>query len=246
MPVNFENFQYSFQRNGKPIFVPSEIGRKIGIEVKRKVEACIQFEDFYYHLRSGGHVAALHAHRNNKFFARLDIEKFFYSIARNRVARSLKHAGVERPIHFAKWSTVRNPYPTDGYVLPYGFVQSPILASLVLKDSAIGRALSQISKHLTVSVFVDDISISGGDIKSTIEGFEYLEAAFVESGFNTNSAKTRSPAEEIDAFNCDLRHKSTTVLLSRISEFNLIERSIQSQTAFENYCQKVALGNIVD
>ena len=61
MTVKFETYRYSYLRKGKPVFVPSERGEAIGRELKAKVEAAINFEDIYYHLREGGHVAALHA-----------------------------------------------------------------------------------------------------------------------------------------------------------------------------------------
>ena len=230
-------------KNGKPIFVPSELGRKIGVELKSKIGNSVQFEPFYYHLRSGGHVAALHEHRNSKYFARLDIKRFFYSVTRNKVARTLQRENVDRPIHYAKWSTVKNPYLAAGYVLPYGFVQSPILASLVLKNSALGQALTQVSNSLAVSVFVDDISISGQDRKMISDAYQILESAMVESGFEPNADKARLPAEEIDVFNCDLRNNFTAVQDNRIADFDQIERSIQSQAAFQRYCEQVTSGN---
>ena len=89
MAVTFQNYAYSFVRDGKPIFVPTDRGRRIGEDVKSQVEVTYPFDQFIYHLRkSGGHVSALHAHRPHEFFARLDISRFFYSIARNRVRRA--------------------------------------------------------------------------------------------------------------------------------------------------------------
>jgi hypothetical protein len=95
MTVQFQNFDFTYRRDGKPVFSPSMRGRKIGDDIKSQVETAHVFDDFVYHLRrKGGHVAAMHAHRNHKFFGRLDIERFFYSIARNRVQRALASIGV--------------------------------------------------------------------------------------------------------------------------------------------------------
>ena len=35
MPVRFENYSHSFESNAKPIFVPSELGRRIGEDIMR-------------------------------------------------------------------------------------------------------------------------------------------------------------------------------------------------------------------
>lgn len=153
--------------------------------------------------------------------------------------------GIDRHLHYAKWSTVKNPFGDSGYALPYGFVQSPILASLVLKHSALGHALTEVSKSLTVSVFVDDISLSARDKKMMMAAYEQLKCAMLESGFAANKNKMRPPTQEIDVFNCDLKHNYTAVQSARLAAFGAIERSIHSQSAFERYCQQVSLGNTV-
>ena len=160
MTVKFETYRYSYLRKGKPVFVPSERGEAIGRELKAKVEAAINFEDIYYHLREGGHVAALHAHRDHRYFARVDIERFFYGISRNRVARELHGIGIEKAGYFAKWSCVKNPFEEPRYALPYGFVQSPILATLVLTRSGVGAFLRGLPENVTASVYMDDIALS--------------------------------------------------------------------------------------
>jgi hypothetical protein len=143
--------------------VPSDEGRKIGQELKRKVERRFSPPSFYYHLRDGGHVAAIHAHRSKKYFARVDIENFFYSISRNRVARALRQLDLAGSERYAKWSTVKNPYSNPSYSLPYGFIQSPILASIVLAQSPLGACLTEIAERVLVSVYMDDIAISGNN-----------------------------------------------------------------------------------
>lgn len=113
MSIQFENYDYRRDRDGRPIFVPSALGERIGKDIKAQVENTYAFDDFIYHLRkNGGHVAALHAHRPHQFFARVDIRRFFYSIARNRVRRALAGIGIDRALHYAKWSCVKNPYGT--------------------------------------------------------------------------------------------------------------------------------------
>src|SRR6056297_3097158 len=110
MPVSFENYSHSFLLNGKHVFAPSDKGRRVGDDVKQRVEDAHTFEDFYYHLRDGGHVAAIHSHRPNTHFCKIDLENFFYSVARNQVVRALRSIGIHRARHYGKWSCVKNPY----------------------------------------------------------------------------------------------------------------------------------------
>ncbi|MGO7265009.1 reverse transcriptase domain-containing protein [Rhizobium leguminosarum] len=238
MPLAFENFLYSYKKNGKPVYAPNPFGEKLGAELKRKVNKAYKFDSFVYHFKDGSHVLALHRHRNKQFFCRIDISKFFYSIQRNRVKRALKDIHVQRPEHYAKWSTVKNPYGA-GYVLPYGFVQSPILATLVLAKSAIGIYLRGLPPTITVSVYMDDICLSGNGEADLQTAFEGLIAAVAEAGFTLNDEKTRPPAPQIDIFNCSLANGKTEVLQDRIDEFFSEEHSAASEEGFKTYCNIV-------
>ena len=119
MAVAIPNFEYSYRRKGKPVFVPTVIGRRIGNEIKCAVEEAYDFDPIYFHLRRGGHVAAMHHHRDNCAFARIDISRFFYSVSRRRVQSALDRVGVANARFYAKWSTVANPYDDPKYALPY-------------------------------------------------------------------------------------------------------------------------------
>jgi hypothetical protein len=46
------------------------------------------------------------------------------------------------------------------FVLPFGFVQSPLMAGLCLANSKLGATLARLAKKFTVTVYVDDIVIS--------------------------------------------------------------------------------------
>ncbi|WP_257292862.1 hypothetical protein [Endozoicomonas sp. ONNA1] len=90
----------------------------------------------------------MRSHTSGQFFVHLDIRQFFSSINRSRITRSLKpRIGYERAREIAIASTVPAPN-TDGsaYILPYGFVQSPILASICLRYSKLGTVLHELSK----------------------------------------------------------------------------------------------------
>ncbi|ACS60285.1 hypothetical protein Rleg_5465 (plasmid) [Rhizobium leguminosarum bv. trifolii WSM1325] len=240
MAHEFENFLHSYWKDDKPIFSPSEFGRELGNKLKAKVEKAYKFDSFVYHFKDGSHVVALHAHRKNQYFCRVDLQKFFYSIKRNRLRRALRTIGIEKPEYYAKWSTVKNPFPDGGYVVPYGFIQSPILATLVLSASAIGEFIRGLHPAITASVYMDDICLSSGDEHALWVAFEGLKVAVEEANFTLNADKTREPAPQIDIFNISLESGDTQVLPQRVEQFFENERTQAGIDSFQTYCDIVA------
>ncbi|WP_245472511.1 reverse transcriptase domain-containing protein [Rhizobium jaguaris] len=139
---------------------------------------------------------------------------------------------------YAKWSTVKNPYGA-GYVLPYGFVQSPILATLVLAKSAIGIYLRGLPATITVSVYMDDICLSGNGEADLQTAFEGLIAAVAEAGFTLNDERRAPPAPQIDIFNCILANGKTEVCRIALTNFFSEEHSDASEEGFKTYCDIV-------
>ncbi|WP_334063329.1 reverse transcriptase domain-containing protein [Limimaricola cinnabarinus] len=221
--------------NGKRVFEPSDLGRRIGYDLKQQIEDVVNFPDFYYHLRKGGHVAALHSHRPRRFFCKVDLENFFYSISKSRAVRVIKDIGVGRAVHYGKWSCVKSPYAEPSYALPYGFVQSPILASLTLHASSLGQFLENLPKSIHAAVFVDDISLSSDDFATLEEKYNELQDVIGAAGFRVNPAKSVSPCQGLSIFNCDLKMGSSAVSQGRIDKFHEVERSPASVEGFERY-----------
>ncbi len=244
MTVQFQNYEYRYESRGKPIFVPSRRGYRIGYDVKAQVEYLWQVHPVYLHLMPGGHIAALHGHRSHKYFAKIDLSRLFYSLAKSRVQRALRTIGVIQARHYAKWSCVKNPYAEPGYVLPYGFVQSPILATLVLSSSQAGRLLEGPPPRVLVSVYVDDISMSSDSPEDLELHFSDVIAALEQSHFIVNDEKSCRPAPSITIFNCNLSHLRTSVLDERTVQFDVSARSPESRAAFQAYCATVTDGNL--
>lgn len=245
MTATYLNYEYSYFRKGKPVFVPNEKCRDMGTALKDYLTARKLFSEIYCHLHDGGHVSALHIHRNNKYFAKVDIKNFYYSIARNRVKQTLKSFfKYKEAEELARLSCVKNPYHLNdksmpSYSLPYGFVQSPILATLILKKSAIGQYIENLDEDIYATVYMDDITISSNDIDKLEIAFAGLFDAAKASSFTLNATKTVAPTTEMEVFNCNLENGSTTVTKERIAEFYSVTRSIPSQEGFEDYCIRV-------
>ncbi|MBB2836986.1 UNVERIFIED_ORG: hypothetical protein GGE64_000696 [Rhizobium etli] len=239
MARQFENYLHSFWKNDKPFFVPNEFGEKLGKTLKRKIGNRFTFDKFIYHFKDGSHVAALHRHRHNHYFCRIDLKRFFYTINRNRVKRALKSIGIPKPEFYARWSTVKNPFGGSGYVVPYGFVQSPIVATLVLAKSPIGIFLRNLPPTIAASVYMDDICLSAMDEEPLREAFKGLLKAVEDAAFTLNGEKLREPAQYIDIFNCSLENGLTEVLPNRIAKFHQEPRTAAAEKAFEEYCDIV-------
>jgi hypothetical protein len=245
MAIAIPNYKYAFKLKGKPIYVPTGVGRRIGEELKAAVEEAHAFDANYFHLKRGGHVAALHHHRDSEWFARIDITRFFYSVSRRRVQSALDRIGLNRARFFAQWSTVKNPYGEPLYSLPYGFVQSPILASLVVATSGIGDHLRSLEPDIRTSIYMDDIALSGSDQDHLLAAYEQTLALLEQEGFKANEEKLRAPSQSIDIFNCDLSEGRTIVRDERIAEFLAVPRSDASEEAFAAYCASVEAGNSI-
>ena len=241
MPVEFANYEFSYlNRKGKRVFVPSDRCRKIAAELTASVRERVEFDAHYYHFADGAHVAALHMLRDRRYFARLDLKNFFYSVGRNRVKADLKAIGVPRAEHYARWSCVLNPHGEPRYSLPYGFPQSPLLATLALSQSALGLAVRDLPATITRSIYIDDIAIASDDLPALTVAFEGLLDAAAAANFALNYAKVSPPSDRMDLFNCDLSQGETTVKDERVEEFYAKDRTQRAAGAFERYRAKVA------
>jgi hypothetical protein len=230
---------------GKYIFVPTDECVRIGKRIIRFVERSANFPDYFYHFRPGGHVAALHNHLENRYFFRIDLKDFFYSISRNRVAKALRAVGYNRARCDAKSSSVRSPLNNGvRYALPIGFVQSPILASLVLLNSDVANVLREASmRRVCVSVYLDDLIGSGREMEAVSSFYDDLRVACERSNFLVNTAKLTPPSVGIVAFNCDLRLGNASVTADRIARFMNEPRSEVSIIAFDRYVMSVSRNN---
>lgn len=215
-------FELKHKGSGKWCYVPSEDGRATGLAVLRDVKAVWNAPDYYFHLRKGGHVAAIQHHLSNASFLRLDLKNFFGCITPTRITRSLRSKlGYLRAREIALLSTVSLPGAPGSCSLPYGFVQSPLLASICLAESALGRQLQRLSSEadVRISVYVDDIIVSAKSVDRIADINARLEAAAIRSGFTFNFIKSQGPAPEVSAFNIELSQDSMRVTNARFSEF---------------------------
>ena len=170
-----------------------------------------------------------------------DLKNFFYSISRNRVSRILRQCGFHSARDWSEWSTVRNPY-NDGpkYVLPIGFKQSPLLASLALWRSAVASSIEEAAtRGVFVSVYFDDLIGSSNDANELRITYNGILEACQEANLVPNEAKLIEPANAIIAFNCHLTHGRAEVTEERIQKFIDEARGPQAETSFIDYCIRV-------
>jgi hypothetical protein len=221
--------------NGHQVFVPSELGRQMGTLVHGDVRRRWRTPRYFYHLRPGGHVAALKLHIHNRSFATLDISGFFDSVTRSKICRALRSVGIDqrRAWEIAQQSTVEKNHRKPGFSLPYGFIQSPVLASIALDRSALGRVFKTLagSNHTRISCYVDDIVLSGIDEADVESSRVKLIAAARLSGFPINATKSQLPARVITAFNIALSNGEMAIVDDRLREFELDILRVTSSAA---------------
>ncbi|MGB3271342.1 MAG: reverse transcriptase domain-containing protein [Xanthobacteraceae bacterium] len=239
-----ENYKEHYTSRGKHIFVPNgECDRRA--ETLIRFAAAIDLPHYFFHYRSGGHVAALHEHRSNRYFFRIDLKNFFYSISRNRVAHMLRQLGFHSAREYAAWSTVRNPYEdAPKYALPIGFKQSPLLASLALWRSAVASSIEEaMERGVIVSVYFDDLIGSATDERELRITYQGILDACTQANLPVNATKLIEPADAIVAFNCSLVHGQSRVTDERIQKFCDELRGPDAEASFIAYCARVLRGN---
>ncbi|MCW5211635.1 hypothetical protein VU04_01860 [Desulfobulbus sp. TB] len=207
---------------GSWVFVPSKDSISSGKKIKSTMEDNWIPPINYYHLRKGGHVAALKIHSVNSIFIHLDIKNFFGSINKSRVTRCLKDFfDYSEARRIAIESTVKHPqaHPTK-FILPFGFVQSPIIASLCLYQSTLGQYLNKLpfKKNVLVSVYMDDIVISLNNKEMALDILNETKKKAATSRFQLNASKEQGPTERITVFNINLSYNHIEIKSSRLSK----------------------------
>lgn len=205
------------------VYIPSAETLKIGRKIHAYIKLKWNYPLYMFHLRDGGHVAAANYHIKNKYFCLIDISDFFGATSQSRVTRELgRLIPYIKAREIAKLSSVRNPNRNGlKYVIPYGFPQSPILASLCFHQSFCGNVINTISKsgNVSVSIYMDDILLSSNDLSLLVDAFNTVKQALGKSGYNVNQLKTQSPASIVNVFNLELSQNSLRVSSKRIVEF---------------------------
>lgn len=207
---------------GKWVFVPTSDSIKTGSKIKKAIETCWTPPPYYFHLRSGGHVAAIKSHLAHTSFLHIDIQDFFGSINRSRVTRCLRSKlGYNIAREMASASTVRHPNDKNRYIVPFGFVQSQIVAALCLDESGLGIYLKKLSKlkDVSLSVYVDDIVISCNDPQLNALILQEIGDASEKSRFKLNADKQQGPAGAITAFNILVTSDSMQIEPGRLQKF---------------------------
>lgn len=210
---------------GKWIYVPSQSSRIYGKSIVREIKQKWTAPRYFYHLRKGGHLTALDVHLNNKYFSRLDIQNFFGSITASRITRTLKpYLGYDLSREIAKQSTVLVPGSSKKkLMLPFGFIQSAILASICLDGSSLGLLLKRLGKDKTISlsVYMDDILVSSNDELRLTEVTMQIREHFFKSHWIPNPKKEVIASESITAFNIDLVQNYRRINDQKLMQFEL-------------------------
>jgi hypothetical protein len=204
--------------------VPDNATISLGEELIGVVKERWPPPQYYYHLRAGGHVAAARRHLGADCFLVADLKNFFGHATKSRVTRFLnKQLGIgwEKARDYAVRSVVRMPDCPEGtHALPYGFPQSPLLASGCLYQSALGTYLDGLNgqPNTLVSVYMDDVIVSSNDSAALTHIKDDLLTTAESCGFPINEDKLDGPSDEVRIFNLRLGSHSLSVDEPRLSE----------------------------
>jgi hypothetical protein len=216
-----KNYEYRFElKLGKHVFIPTKDGADRGRKIVEKLLGKWKPQEFFYHFhKRGGHVAALRPHVNSPVKASADLTNFFPSISRTKVHRALKSVGYAN--RYALDVATESCVVYEGRkFLPYGFVQSMALATLVVEKSLLGQKIAELhGKGVNVTMYVDDILISGEDLASVKEYYDQIIDASKESGFSISTAKSSTPGPTVSAFNCEISDGEIRILDKRMKKF---------------------------
>lgn len=216
-----KNYEYRFElRPGKYVFIPTEESLAFGQELGKTISKRWQPADYFYHIgKRGGHVAALRPHLNQKYRASVDLRNFFGTVTRTKVQRSLRRIGFSnrRALDAATNSCVEHQ---GKKFLPYGFVQSMLLATLAFETSFVGSQIPLIkSSGVTLTMYVDDIIMSADSDGLLTGAFESLLSAIPASGFEVSRTKLSLPSGQVEAFNCLVEENDMHVSEHRMKLF---------------------------
>jgi hypothetical protein len=213
---------------GTRVYVPTPEGERRGREIKEEIEKRWLPPANYFHLQPGGHVAALRRHKDAPWVASLDLRRFFDQVTRSKAHRALKWIGFP---HIDAWemacdSCVDKRPPGREFSVPFGFVQSPVVASVVLEHSQLGRVIGQIERSGTpVSVYVDDLTISGADAATVTHAIDALHAAAGVCGFEFNAEKEIPTGPTATSFNIEFGSGRLHIIQDRMADFEIAVRT---------------------
>lgn len=192
---------------GKYAYVQNPEYQKKARDFLEEAQGFWKPDKWYYHYASGGHVAAVRSHLKSGVFAHLDISSFYNSVTKAKIIRSLKMIGYSfvEANEIAAESTV---LMEGRYVLPYGFCQSPYLATLALAKSELGQRLKRLRRSgFRISLYVDDLIISsdGEDRTNLQSAVDEITRAAAKANFRLNERKYSPPADNVTAFNIKVK-----------------------------------------
>jgi hypothetical protein len=243
------NYVYRFEiRPGKWVYIQEARAAKAALSVIAKISRKYRPHRIFFNLRRrGGHVAALHLHEKNGHFSRFDITDFFGRVTRTKIVRALRQVGFDprEAMNFAFNAVV---VEAGRRALPFGFRQSPLIANLVLERSLLGARLrSAHAQGFTVSVYVDDIIVSGNDPAALTALSHELIAAAAASNMPFGERKQVVAAASAEAFNCVLQAGGSSFTDERFERFVQSHGVVSpaGQEAIERYIKAVNRNELV-
>lgn len=207
-------------KDGKAFFEPDSSTRLYGRLLVKKLLSLWTPPAYYTHLTPGGFVSRLHEFKRRHYFAQADISSFFPSLTKNRVARNLHlvFGDFEEAWTAAGMSCV--PYKSN-LILPIGFVQSPLLATLCLANSRVGKVLADVHENdrVLVQCYFDDIVLCSNSSYQLNRALSAVCQSISAAGLKLNFRKTKRARHRITVFNIECSHQRLRLTEARMNQF---------------------------
>lgn len=204
----------------KVVFVPDATTRAYGRILAGKIHKLWQPPGFYTHFAPGGYLPQLHEFARYHYFAKIDLSSFFPSLQKNRIARNLYR--VLGSYKEAWGAAGMSCVPHLGrLILPVGFVQSPIIATLCLANSRVGSTMRDIAngQRVRIQCYFDDIVLCSNSSYQLNRAFSEICTSIEDSGLALNSNKTKNARHQITVFNIECSYAKLRVTQARLALF---------------------------
>lgn len=249
------------RHSDKLICIPNAETKEYGNNLVVRIKSKWSPPPYFYHWQKGGHINAARLHVGRKYYFHVDLRSFYSHVRVARIHRHLKdlflpnqHKYTPKSKRYrclreaAYCSTVPLPDNPAVRALPFGFPQSPILASICLQDSILGEFLRELhlSPTYIVTVYMDDIIVSTDSWSCANEAYETLCEKVTRSNFAINTDKcTGVEAGQIKAFNIIVGARDIELTDRRLEKFKETLRShsisINKRTGILNYVRSINL-----
>lgn len=194
----------------RDIYDPDSLLRKAQYRLLKSVWEKFEVPDYVYAFEVGKSIPEMASlHVGKSVVLSFDIRNYFPSIHTQQVSSLLTGQGMGESA-----ARLIAELCTYKFFVPQGALTSPKISNLV-SAATFGPTLKQFcdERNLTLTIYADDITISGDTIPNLQEVLEFVSSTVREHGFNVNARKTKIMTRKTRQWVCGVVVNEKTNLL---------------------------------